>query len=153
MKNDITVNLNEVIHNEYLNDDVYNIDPNWDVWNGWEYVGSLIENLTKDPESVEIPTEYIDKIISDEDYMEFDNYLWNIHQNMIDKVMEYVEFNHPEFFEDVKVANNEKFYKQNTKTGQDLARNFHNHVWMKNSYVDSRKMNQTNTEIRDVLTW
>ncbi len=153
MNNNIKVNFDEITYDDYLNDDVYNIEPKWDVWDGWEYVDSLIENLTKDPESIEIPTEYIDQIVLDEDYMEFDNYLWSINQNMIDKVMEYVEFNHPEFFEDVKVANNEKFYKQNTKTGQDLARNFNNQNWFTNKSVDARKLNQTNTEIKDVLTW
>ncbi len=150
MKNDITVNLDEVTHDEYLNDDVYNIGPNW---NGWEYVDSLIENLTKDPESIEIPTEYIDQIVEDEDYFEFNNYIESISQDVIDKVMEHIRFYHPDFLEDIKMANSERFVKQNSKTGQDLARNFNNHIGMKNEDVSSRKLTQTNTDIKDVLTW
>ena len=86
-------------YEEYLNDDIYNIDPGWDISDGWEYVDFLIENLTKEPIPREVPEEYIDQIVKDEDYMEFRAYLERIADDteLIKKVMEYVEFNYPEF--------------------------------------------------------
>lgn len=153
MNNTFMKNFDDMTYNEYLNDDVYNIEVEWNISDGWTTADNLLENLTKDPKSIEIPTEYIDQLVLDEDYMELDNYLGRISKNMVEKVMEYIEFNHSEFFKDVKVANNEKFYKKNTKTGQDLPGNFNNQTWVKNTTIDSRKLNQTNTEIKDVLTW
>jgi len=142
MKITIDPNFDEMTNDDYLNDDVYNIDPDWDAWDGWEYADSLIENLTKDPESIEIPTEYLDQIVEFDDYLSLNDYLERIPEVMKQKVMEYIEFNHPEFFEDVKVANNERFVKQNTKTGQQISKNFDAGKWknLNPSYKASKKI-------------
>ncbi len=149
MKNNIV----KVEFDEMTSDDISNVDTDWNVSDGLEYVDFLIENFKENPESIEIPTEYIDQVVLDEDYMEFDNYLSNIPQTMIDKVMEHVEFNYPDFFEDVKIASNERFVKQNTKIGQNFKKNLNHKNLVGNKGVDQRKLNQTNTEIKDVLIW
>lgn len=88
----------------------------------WKFAESLLENLTNDPKSSEIPTDYIDKIVEDWDYMELDGYLNRISDDieLIEKIMEYIQFNYPEFFEDIQVAGWEKIRTQGK--GKDLSK-------------------------------
>ncbi len=125
MKNIVTDNLDEIAYNEY------SYDYEWAVGDNLRFPNSLIENLTKDPESVEIPTEYIDQIVKDWDYYEFNNYIEAVTQNVVDKVMEYIKFYHHEFMEDIKTANGERFVKQNMTTGQQISKNFNTGKWKK----------------------
>jgi hypothetical protein len=55
--------------------------------------------MTKNPESIEIPVYYLDQIAENEDYMEFNDYLEGISDNfeLVEKVIEYIKFNYPEF--------------------------------------------------------
>ncbi|HOG15667.1 MAG TPA: hypothetical protein PK674_03700 [Candidatus Absconditabacterales bacterium] len=155
MNNKTKINLDEITYEEYLNDDIYNIDPGGDISDGGEYVDFLIENLTKEPIPREVPEEYIDQIVKDEDYMEFRAYLERIADDteLIKKVMEYVEFNYPEFFEDSQVANNEKIPKQNIRADKPLNKKIPSDLGSEEGKLTHRQLTQTGTEIQDVLTW
>ncbi|MCK9466894.1 MAG: hypothetical protein M0P94_01055 [Candidatus Absconditabacterales bacterium] len=157
MNNIITTNLDEMTYEEFLNDDVYNIETYGDLSDGWEYVDSLIENLTKEPNPKEVPEEYVDQIVKDEDYMEFQGYIERISDDfeLLEKVMDYIKFNYPEFFEDIQVAGNEKVITQ--KTGKNLTKTFPSvsgfEQGKQSPQQTIKKLNQTGTEIKDVLTW
>ncbi|HPC34332.1 MAG TPA: hypothetical protein PLP73_01620, partial [Candidatus Absconditabacterales bacterium] len=122
--NSVTTNFDEMTYEDFMNDDTFNQEPYGDVGDGGEFAESLIENMTKNPESIEIPVYYLDQIAENEDYMEFNDYLEGISDNfeLVEKVIEYIKFNYPEFFEDVQVAGREKIVKQ--EVGENLSRNF-----------------------------
>lgn len=152
MKNDIRTNFDEVTHDEYLNDDVYNINPNWDVWDGWEYEDSLIDNLTNKP-SLDISFDYIDGLVVDQDYLWYQNYLDSLSPALVEKVKEYIEFNHPEFMkEDDEIIVDERFSKSDMRP--DIAKNFNSRKWSSDhTWISHKKLNNTNTALKDILTW
>jgi hypothetical protein len=153
MKNDIIKNkFNELTYHEYLNDDIYNIETEWDISDGWKYVDSLIENLTNEP-NLAIPFEYIDRLVEEQDYLWYQDYLDSSSPSLVDKVKEYIEFNYPEFVqEDDELLIDERFSKSNMR--DDIAKNFNSRKWVKpQNSINQRKLNSTNTELKDVLTW
>ncbi len=123
---------------------------------GWKFAESLLEKLTNDPKLSKIPTDYIDKIVEDWDYMEFNDYLESISDNpeLVEKVMEYIKFNYPEFFEDIQVAGREKIVKQ--EVGENLSRNFSSSKSKGKGFPTwkptQRILNQTGTSITDLLS-
>lgn len=155
--NSVTTNFDEMTYEDFMNDDTFNQEPYWEVGDGGEFAESLIENMTKNPESIEIPVYYLDQIAENEDYMEFNDYLEGISDNfeLVEKVIEYIKFNYPEFFEDIQVAGNEKVITQ--KTGKNLTKTFPSvswfEQWKQSPQQTIKKLNQTGTEIKDVLTW
>lgn len=152
MKNSI----GEKSYDKNLLNEVFYEDIGVEPSDWWEYVDYLIENLTKEPEKFEVPTEYVDQIVKDGDYMEFADYLDRLEdEKMIKLVMEYIEFNYSDFFEDVKVANNERFYKQQWPSGQGIQKTVRKNIPTKKSFwpPSNRDMTRTNTDLQDVLTW
>jgi hypothetical protein len=154
--NSVTTNFDEMTYEDFMNDDTFNQEPYWDVGDSGEFAESLIENMTKNPESIEIPVYYLDQIAENEDYMEFNDYLEGISDNfeLVEKVIEYIKFNYPEFFEDVQVAGREKIVKQ--EVGENLSRNFSSSKSKGKGFPTwkptQRILNQTGTSITDLLS-
>lgn len=154
--NSVTTNFYEMTYEDFMNDDTFNQEPYWDVGDGGEFAESLIENMTKNPESIEIPVYYLDQIAENEDYMEFNDYLEGISDNfeLVEKVIEYIKFNYPEFFEDVQVAGREKIVKQ--EVGENLSRNVSSSKSKGKGFPTwkptQRILNQTGTSITDLLS-
>lgn len=102
-------------YEDFVNDDINNIEIKWDISDEWKTETSLFNNLTNEPKKtieLEDILEYIDRLVREQDYMWYQEYLDSLSTKFVKKIQEYIEFNHPEFLkQDDEIILDETFPK------------------------------------------